>query len=205
MRNKRIVESFESFMKDNLEYLMMYKKTYIKKSERENRDSNIIIDEVKNYDVSKFRMVNKTYGIFIYPDEYFIELCRKLDDSVSDDLFFYITVSTINNNQIDFTEGIPDIIRGLSIGYKLYKLVINKFGWVTSDRYSSQHAYNLWYNLLQDIDLYCFTSNMMSGLISKIISDDDLKSVIDRFKDIKDIEFDDELMNKLKELENDGI
>lgn len=197
MRNK-IIESFEAFTKDNLEFLMLYRKTYIKNFERESK-SGKIFDEIKNYDISKFRLVDRSYGFFIYPDKHFIDLCRQLDDSVAEDLFFYITVTESNNNQVDFTEGVPEFLRGLSIGYKLYKMVIDKVGWVTSDRYSSHNAYNLWYNLLQDEDLYCFTSNTISGLISKNLSDNELNVIVGKFKDINGVEFDDELKLKVKD------
>ena len=195
MRSK-IVESFEAFTKDNLEYLMMYKKTYVKNFERESK-SGEIFDKIKNYDLNKFKIIMETYGIFIYPDKEFIKLAKKLDNSVNHNLFFYVTVAPSNNNQIDFTEGVPEFMRGLSIGYKIYKLVIDRVGWITSDRYSTQHAYNLWYNLLQDMDLYCFTSNTISGLISKNISDTELDKIVNRFIDLAGIEFDDELEDKI--------
>ena len=200
MRNKRIVESFESFNKDNLEYLMLYKKAYVKNLERVEKSSKIF-DEIKDYDISKFALVEKSYGFFMYPDEKFINLIKQLDDSVGDEMFFYITISYDKNNQIDFTEGIPEFLRGLSIAYKLYKLIIKRVGWITSDRYSSQQSYNLWYNLLQDKDLYCFTSNIMSGLIDKSISDNKLLEISKNIKKLSfDIELDDELKEKLKEI-----
>jgi len=196
VRNK-IIESFEAFNKENLEYLMLHKKTYIKNLNRDQKEGEIF-NKIKNYDISKFKYEEKSYGIFIYPDVEFLHLIKQLDNTVDDKLFFYITVSG-ENNQIDFTEGIPEFLKGLSIGYKIYKLVISKVGWVTSDRYSSKHAYNLWYNLLQDEDLYCFTSSMMSGLISKKLDDNKLKEIVSKIKNNSlEIEFDDELKEKIK-------
>ena len=70
---------------------------------------------------------------------------------------------------------------------------------MTSDRYASNNAYNLWYNLLQDKNLYCFTSKTMSGLISKSLDDIEIEKVINKIKKLKidDIEFDDELQEKI--------
>jgi len=198
MKNKRIVETFEAFNKDNLDYLINYKKAYVRNFVRDKK-SGEIFDEIKNYDINKFKCTEETYGFFIYPDKEFINLIKKLDDSVNDNIFFYITISYDKNNQIDFTEGIPEFLRGLSVAYKIYKLIIKRVGWITSDRYSSEHAYNLWYSLLQDEDLYCFTSNIMSGLIDKSVDDKKLIEIVAKIKSVSfDIEFDDELKEKLK-------
>ena len=43
MRNK-ILESFESFNRENLEYLMLNKKTYVKKFERDQKEFNETLD-----------------------------------------------------------------------------------------------------------------------------------------------------------------
>jgi hypothetical protein len=206
MKNRdRIIESFESFNKENLDYLILHKKTYVKSLDKSRKSNNILdkiknyyaLDRIKKYDIDRFKYVEKPYGIFVYPDKNFIDLASLIDPSIDGGLFFYITISK-GNNQIDFTEGVPEFLRGLSIAYKLYKLVISKVGWVTSDRYSSQYAYNLWYNLLQDKDLYCFTSNVISGLIYKNISDSELIEIINKIKGITNqIEFDDELIEKI--------
>lgn len=196
MRSK-ILETFEGFTKDNLDYLVNNKKTYVRK---EWRDIPIrkIQKIVKDYDISNFKFIDKKYGIFIYPDDKFIELVKELDSNVDESLFFYITVSG-NLNYVDFAEGIPPYLRGLSLAYKLYKMIIKMNGFICSDRYSTLSAWNLWYNLLQDEDLYAITSNLRSCLIDKNISNDKLLEIIEIVsKDVDDIEYSEDLKETLK-------
>lgn len=193
---KLIIESFEGFTKDNLDYLVANKKTYIRKDFRDipiNKIQNLI----KNYDISLFKYEDKGYGIFIYPDKKFIELIKNLDNSVDDSMFFYITI-TGDLNYVDFAEGVPPYLRGLSIAYKLYKMIIDRNSFISSDRYSTLSAWNLWYNLLQDEDLYAVTSNLRSCLISKSVNDEKLNDIIKLVSNgVDEIEYSDDLKEKL--------
>ena len=195
---QHIVKTFEGFTKDNLDYLVTYKKTYVRKQFRDRGiDINKIQKIVKDYDISNFRFDDKGYGVFIYPDINFIELLKQLDPRVDDNMRFYLTL-TGDMNQIDFSDGLPPYLRGLGVAYKLYKMTIEKNKYITSDRFSSLHAWNLWYNLLQDEGLYCFTSNIRSGLISKKVSDEELKEIVNKLSvGVENIEYDDDLKEKL--------
>jgi hypothetical protein len=196
MRDK-ILETFEGFTKDNLDYLVNNKKTYVRK---EYRDTPIrkIQKIVKDYDISNFKFIDKGYGIFIYPDVEFINLIKELDQNIDESLFFYITL-TGDLNYVDFAEGVPPYLRGLSLAYKFYKIIINKNKFICSDRYSTLSAWNLWYSLLQDDNLYAITSNLRSCLIDKSVSDDELKSIIEKVcNGLSDIEMSDDLKDKLK-------
>jgi hypothetical protein len=198
MRDK-ILETFEGFTKDNLDYLVNNKKTYVRK---EFRDIPIrkIQKIVKEYDISNFKFIDKGYGIFIYPDNKFIELIKELDSNIDDSLFFYITV-TGDLNYVDFAEGIPPYLRGLSLAYKFYKMIIKMNGFICSDRYSTLSAWNLWYSLLQDEELYAITSNLRSCLIDKNISDDKLKEVINKLSENTiEIEYSEDLKERLKNI-----
>jgi hypothetical protein len=198
MRDK-ILETFEGFTKDNLDYLVNNKKTYVRK---EFRDIPIrkIQKIVKEYDISNFKFIDKGYGIFIYPDNKFIELIKELDSNIEDALFFYITV-TGDLNYVDFAEGIPPYLRGLSLAYKFYKMIIKMNGFICSDRYSTLSAWNLWYSLLQDEELYAITSNLRSCLIDKNISDDKLKEVINKLSENTiEIEYSEDLKERLKNI-----
>jgi hypothetical protein len=194
---KNILETFEGFTKDNLDYLVNNKKTYVRK---EFRDIPIrkIQKIVKEYDISNFKFIDKGYGIFIYPDNKFIELIKELDPNIDNSLFFYITV-TGDLNYVDFAEGIPPYLRGLSLAYKFYKMIIKMNSFICSDRYSTLSAWNLWYSLLQDDDLYAITSNLRSCLIDKNITNDKLKEVINKVSEnITDIEYSEDLKERLK-------
>lgn len=193
---KKIFETFEGFTKDNLDYLVTHKKTYARKDYRD-RPIRKIQKVVKDYDVSKFKFIDKGYGIFIYPDNDFLELIKDLDPNIDSSLFFYITI-TGEFNYVDFAEGVPPYLRGLSLAYKFYKMIIKMNGFICSDRYSTLSAWNLWYNLLQDEDLYAITSNLRSCLIDKNISDENLKEIVEKVtKDVDDIEYSDDLKMKL--------
>lgn len=195
MRNK-ILETFEGFTKDNLEYLINNKKTYVRK---DYRDIPIrkIQKIIKDYDISKFRFIDKGYGVFIYPDNEFIELIRDLDPSVDNSIFFYITV-TGDLNYVDFAEGVPPYLRGLSLAYKFYKMLVNRYDFICSDRFSTLSAWNLWYNLLQDDGMYAITSNLRSCLVSKNVTDVKLKEIIDKVTlNCNDLEYSDDLKTKL--------
>jgi hypothetical protein len=196
MRDK-ILETFEGFTKDNLDYLVNNKKTYVRK---EYRDTPIrkIQKIVKDYDISNFKFIDKGYGIFIYPDLKFINLIKELDQNIDESLFFYITL-TGDLNYVDFAEGVPPYLRGLTLAYKFYKMIINKNKFICSDRYSTLSAWNLWYSLLQDDNLYAITSNLRSCLIDKSVSDGELKSIIEKVcNGLSDIEMSDDLKDKLK-------
>ena len=195
MRSK-LLETFEGFTKDNLDYLVNNKKTYVRKDYR-NIPIKKIQNLIKDYDISNSKFIDKGHGIFIYPDNNFIDLIKDLDTSLDNSLFFYITV-TGDLNYVDFAEGIPPYLRGLSLAYKFYKMIIKMNGFICSDRYSTLSAWNLWYNLLQDDDLYAITSKLRSCLIDKNISDDKLSGIIDMVsKDVDDIEYSDDLKERL--------
>jgi len=197
MRSK-LLETFEGFTKDNLDYLVNNKKTYVRKDYR-NIPIKKIQNLIKDYDISNFKYIDKGYGIFIYPDNNFIDLIKNLDPSIDNSLFFYITI-TGDLNYVDFAEGIPPYLRGLSLAYKFYKMIIKMNGFICSDRYSTLSAWNLWYNLLQDDDLYAITSNLRSCLIDKSISDDKLSDIIDKVsKDIENIEYSEDLKTKMND------
>lgn len=195
---QNIVKTFEGFTKDNLDYLVAYKKTYVRQQFRDRGiDFNKTQKIVKEYDISNFTFDDKGYGIFVYPDKKFVELLKQLDPRVDDNMRFYLTL-TGDMNQIDFSDGLPPYLRGLGVAYKLYKMTIEKNKYITSDRFSSLHTWNLWYNLLQDEDLYCFTSNIRSGLISKKVSDEELKEIVNKLSvGVENIEYDDDLKEKL--------
>lgn len=196
---KKLLETFEGFTKDNLDYLVNNKKTYVRKDYRDipiRKIQNI----VKEYDISNFKFIDKGYGIFIYPDNQFIELIKELDPNIDKSLFFYITVSG-DLNYVDFAEGIPPYLRGLSLAYKFYKMIIKMNRFICSDRYSTLSAWNLWYSLLQDNDLYATTSNIRSCLIDKSVSDDKLLEIVEIVsKDVDDIEYSEDLKERLKNI-----
>lgn len=211
--SKRILNLFEGFASVKLAELIKNKKTYVVKKLRDfvinnNPDYVDIIKKLKTYDYTKFNYFQNPYMITITPDVDYMLLYKKLCDiSISTDgvntqiykpnLKFNVEI-TYNINMIDFNQGVPTILSGTSLGYNLYKLVIQHNDFISSNNISSLDAYNLWYNLLQDNDLYGATSNSLSILINKKISDNRLKEIMDLFK--HDLEFDDDLILKITQI-----
>ena len=119
-------------------------------------------------------------------------------------LNFELTVNTNRLNIIDLFFELPNILRGLNVGYKIYKLIIQKFDYLTSDYGVKPEARNIWYKLMVDKDYFCYTSKICSGVINKNIKDERLKEILNEIKiktkDIYKIQFDELIFdNFLKE------
>jgi len=208
MKKLIFLKSFESFHPLEFEKLQKLNKTYIRRKFRENierpEEYEKLITKIRNYDVNKFHYKEYPYGIYIVPDEKFFNIIIEINKFIENEipLGFDFTFSIDKNqlNLIDFTEGIYEPLRGFGLGYKLYKLIISKFEYITSNRFSSIDAYNIWYNLMLDEELYCFTSNLNSGVIHKKASNNIIKYVIDNLENKENIEFDNELEQKIIEI-----
>ena len=207
MNKLKFLKYFESFTENELKNLTDLNKTYVSRNFKQKikrpDEYEDIITKIKEYDVNKFSYNEYPYGIYIKPDKDFIDIIKKMNTFIEDEIPLNFDFSfSIDKNQlnlIDFTEGIYKPLRGLSLGYKLYKLLIDKFNYITSNKYSTPDAYNIWYNLMLDKDLYCFTSNFNSGVIHKKTTNKIIKYVLDQIRD-KDIEFDSELTEKIIEI-----
>jgi hypothetical protein len=207
MKKSIFIKTYEKFNKSKLNDIIKNDDTYIKKKSKEgviiSDDYIDIKNEISKYDVSNFYYKKHSYGIYIKPDFWFIEILKKLnlkiENKISLDLEFDFSVDETRLNLIDFEKGIPVNLKGYTLGYKLYKLVILDFGFITSNKFSSLDAYNIWYNLLLDDDLYSFTSNNLSGVISKKLSNNYIFEILEKLK-YENLKFDDELIEKIKEL-----
>lgn len=219
----KLCKLFEGFNRHKIEQLVKSEKTYVFRRIRDflvdnNNEYNRLNNLLRFYDFSKFKYIQNGVDIRIIPDEGYIKLYKQLYDLIIslgegknikyiNDLIFYLTIrdgiTTIDFvngkiNLIDFDSGIPEILMGTSLGYNLYKLVINHNGYISSNKFSEKIVYNLWYNLLQDTSLYGMTSNTISVVISKNLNDNQLRKVLDTFP--KNLECDDELKIKIIDL-----
>ena len=207
MKNLKFLKTFETFHVDEFNKLQKLNKTYVVKKFKNNIERSDyyseFVNKLRNYDVNKFIYKEYPYGIYIRPDEDFFNIIKNINVYIENemplDFDFIFSIDKNNLNLIDFTEGIFKPLRGFSLGYKLYKLIIDKFNYITSNKYSTLDAYNIWYNLMLDEDLYCYTSNKDSGVIHKKTPDNTIKYILDQIKN-KDIEFDSELTEKIIEL-----
>jgi hypothetical protein len=201
---------FEGFTYDEIISLISNNKTSVHKIKREtNNKSNKLSDELVKYDISGFSYKMEHNQYIIYPDAKFIKLyniyCRE-NNLQPNELIFSLTIlpepiiDGFGYNQIDSEYILPDDnLKGLSIGYKLYKFILDKIDFIMTNKDNLPEAKNLWYNLLQDKDVYSGTNNQYNIIIKKDIDDYKLKSIIDKVKDFKLI-YDDELNIKIKDL-----
>lgn len=203
----------EFFTKEERHELIINKLTYLKKIDNYfiNKQTELK-NLIKKYNFNNFLISGKYYDITIQPDEEFIELLNKYNDilknKINTNLNITLSVDINRMNIIDFSEHfkLPKELRGLLIGYKLYKLIIKKYKFITSDKDCTDEAIGVWYKLMIDEDLYCFTSNIFSGVILKNIDDILLKSIIEDIKNkiikyeisFNDLILDDQLKEKIK-------
>lgn len=206
----KYLKCFEGFSNELINNLINNKKTSVYKIARPyNNKTNKLSDELINYDISGFSYKLEHGQYIIYPDPEFIELYKKYcmgNNLQPKELSFNLSIlsNPITNkfgyNQIDSEYILPDDnLKGLSIAYKLYKFILSKINFIMTNKDNLPEAKNLWYNLLQDKDVYSGTNQDFNIIIKKDISDDKLKSIIDKIKDFKLI-YDDDLNSKIKEL-----
>lgn len=134
-----------------------------------------------------------------------IELNKTLskDEQINTNITFDLSVNTSNDmfNEINLDFVLPDALKGLNIGYKIYKLMVKEFDYITSRYGLSPFAKNIWYKFLVDADYFCFTSKTHSGVIYKQISNDKIFKILETIKKINsEIIFDNRLKEKITEL-----
>lgn len=212
MKHIKKHEEFSQEERDGMKNQIYLKSKITEKNIDQNQHS--ILEKIKKYDFSNFFIKDSGYGITVYPDSEFISLIVEINETIEDkintNINFGLSVLKERLNVIDLDQdfNLPYILRNLSIGYKIYKLMIKKFKFITSDYGASREAINIWYHLMCDKELYCFTSNYCSGVIWKDIENEELKNIISLIKkdvysmyNIKfdDIIFDNQLKMKIKE------
>ena len=206
----RYLKYFEGFSLDQIKKLIQNSETSVYKSPRSNNNRiNDFSSDLINYDISGFTFSENNNYYMIYPDDDFIKLYNKYclsNNFTPKELIFILTIlpepitPDFGYNQIDSEYIIPDDnLLGLSIAYKLYIFILDKIDFIMTNKNNSPDAKNLWYNLLQDKDIYTGTNQMYNLLIKKNINDSDLKTLIDKIKKFKLI-YDDELDIKIKKL-----
>ena len=204
------IKLFEGFTDDQINNLVIQDKTYVFRNIRSFNNKELKYSkDIINYDISNF-VVEFEYNYYkIYPDENFTILYRKycIENNLSHkELVFGLSIlpePLINGyiyNKIDSEYFLPDNnLKGLSLGYKLYKFILDKVGFIMSDYSSSTDAKNLWFNLLKDDVVYSGTNKYYSIIIKKDIDNSNLKSLLDKIYKFNLI-YDNDLKIKIKEI-----
>ena len=215
LKEERYIEYLnETLSKEEIIQLEKDGFTYIKVFVRFSYDKEIeyndILLKIRSYNFSKFRIFHNSYQTIIYPDDGFLFLINELNVNLSKKINLNeinISITEEMYNLIDFENGIPYQIQGLGVAYKLYILLINYFGYISSDVNSSTLAKNLWFSLVQDQRIYCITSKYYSYLICKKLNNDSLKYILDilierkeKIVSLEDIVFDNDIKEKIIEI-----
>ncbi len=203
------MKKFEQFTNDELSELEKLKLGYTKIIDKDKplKDEPNIKDlllDLEEYDISNFLFNIKPYDISIKFDDGFKKILTDinihLEDKIDIETTLHISVTKQLNNLIDFEYGIPKKLRGLGIGYKIYKFIIQKYEYITSDKNASLSAIRLWRFLLLDSDLLCYTSTEYSGVALKTINDEKLKLMLNYIKNRDIIQVDKFLEKRIEKI-----
>lgn len=109
-----------------------------------------IIGYTKNIDFKLIRLKDLIQRI---EDEEIQEDFRDLYNNILPD----INIEKENFNRIHIIEGLPEGLKGIDLGYKIYKALLKKFNYLSSDsRDVSYSAKGVWNKLRKDTDYYTF-------------------------------------------------
>lgn len=166
------IKKYEGFSKDNFNQMIFNKKTFANKIERVKLDENKIIENNEEYDQN-----------------------LEFEVSVVDSFMMGQKIP----NLVDFQSGIPSLLRSLSIGYKIYKFLLNNIGFefIITTKDSSLMAKNLWCSLLTSDEFFAGTNENYGIIIKKPLDNKNLNLIYDRVKNLN-FKFDDDLKKILK-------
>ena len=125
-----------------------------------------------------------------------------------EDFDIVVSVDTHEFNRVHFHSHLPKILTGIGLGYKIYKSIGNKLGYITSDNTASKSAQKVWFNLIQDKDFnYILSKNFVLIMKDDLPTNKKRKIIKDYFDtydwitDFPDeIDIDDRLVDELKDM-----
>ena len=188
------LKKFEAF--SELEYYILLNsgKTYLKPFFKNKRDFDLL--NISNYDISDFKFIEISKDRWrITPDIGFLKLIGKKYENLFID-FSLSNLPYVNDyNRIDF-EGIPVDLRGYNLGYRLYKLIIKKFKFITS--IAGVNTTHIWLQLIKDDDFYAGVNSEYSIVIDKFVEDSELLDIIKVVEPLK-LNYDKSLSKRLND------
>lgn len=190
------LKSFEAFTEVEYNFLLNNDKTYLKPFFKNKRDVDLL--NISKYDISNFKFKEISMDKWrIIPDSDFINLIYKEYDK---NLFIDFSLSNLpyinDYNRIDF-DGIPVELRGYNLGYRLYKLIIKKFKFITS--IAGVNTTHIWVELIKDNDFYAGVNKKYSIIIDKDVDDNKLLNIIKIVEPLK-LNYDKSLIERLNKL-----
>jgi len=199
----KYIKRYEGFKIEQLRNI----ETSVGRYERDvNNKKNINSDKIINYDISNFHISEQSGTYIIYPDKDFLliykEYCKLNKLDYINNLTFECSIlpydfETKAYNLIDTIYLLPNNLQGLRLGYKIYKLLLNKkVKYLMGLRHSSNKAKNIWSYLLLDNDVYSGTNKEFNIIINKNISDKYLFDILDKIN-VLNIKYDDDLNERI--------
>lgn len=220
----------ESISKEKLLSKDVYLKKFVKDENTPKEDFNVddddlksLLDEIKNITYNDiFFVKGEKYG-----DEIFYDV--KFKNNNIDKLLYYaknyvvkhkingekvkpksfeikISANRGNFNRVHFNNPLPKLLRGIGLGYKIYKAFGLYLGYITSDNTASKSAQKVWYYLVQDVKFnYIISKNFVFLIKSDLptaVKIDIVKSYLGEnewmFDNEDEFDIDDELINEIE-------
>lgn len=121
-----------------------------------------------------------------------------------------VSVNETDFNRVHFHKSLPKILRGIGFGYKIYKSLGLKLGFLSSDNTASFPAQLIWHYLIQDSDFNYITHKNFVFIIKRDLPVEEKMNIVTSyikhydwlFDDETEFDIDDELVQQLEEYGN---
>lgn len=136
----------------------------------------------------------KLFKIKEYPD-----ILNKIFGDGYEDLFLEISIEENNLNRIDILNGLPNFMKNLGLGKKIYKTLIEKFNYISSF-YGYQPSIDsdmTWLSVLKDTEIYSFINdNNIISFWNEYSFDNIIEKLKIFFNQKNNVIFDDDFLTK---------
>jgi hypothetical protein len=159
---------------------------------------NILLDNIRNYNIEDNFLIDE---FIIHPDINFFKLIKKYEDffDINEDYKFCFFVNyELDNNLIIIK--FPLRLNFLKIKRKCINLILRKNKYLTTNSFYELNNYSIWFNLVSNTNFYAFTSQNKTGIISKELSNEKIKEILDNIIKNEDLIFDNDLKKKIEEI-----
>lgn len=150
MKNKNAIEAEKQFVKKTVDSSELLKH---------------IREHLKNVSINDI-------SVNIYSVRGDVYLKKSYTESISDILLEYATATNSflpikmeflierDMHRLHTANGLDERLRGIGLGYKMYKAIINELGYARSSYFSTnKDSRKIWYHLIQDDDYYSIILN----------------------------------------------
>lgn len=202
LNKNKVVKQDQAFNDDSLQEL----RDEIKKIKYTDIDftEDIKFGEEQSYDIN----INNNYinVLLRYAKNY--SKMFKMNNNRVDPKYFDLKISAnpTEFNRVHFYRPLPPILRGVGLGYKIYKALGMFLGYISSDNTASMPAQSIWFYLIQDKDFNSIVSKNFVFIIRKNLPTKEkvkiVMSYIQKydwlFDDDDEFDIDDELIKELE-------